>query len=125
MTLNPTRHVNKKLNQPKDKISTISMTVKIMNQIDELIDAPGGWPIRQIGRLQQMPYEMKLSATPAGFAAERCEGPAETTVYVKGLFTPESGPLFYKMLDGLARGYLDLGRRFIAGERFEPTTTPY
>ena len=53
-----------------------------------------------------MPYEMKLSATPAGFDAERCEGPAETTVYAKGLFTPESGPLFYKMLDGLARGYL-------------------
>ena len=62
--------------------------------------------MRQIARLQQMPYEIKLSATPAGFAAERCEGPGETTVYVKGLFTPESGPLFYKMLDGLAQGYL-------------------
>ena len=45
MTLNPTRHVKKKLNQPKDKIRTISMTVKIMNQIDEVIDAPGGWPM--------------------------------------------------------------------------------
>lgn len=53
-----------------------------------------------------MPYEIKLSATPAGFSAEKCVGPGETTVYVRGLFTPESGPLFYKMLDGLARGYL-------------------
>jgi len=53
-----------------------------------------------------MPYEIKLSAPTAGFTAERCEGPGEMTVYVRGLFTPESGPLFYKMLEGLAGGYL-------------------
>jgi hypothetical protein len=53
-----------------------------------------------------MPYEIKLKAPPAGFAAERCQGPGEVTIYTGGLFTPESGRHFYNMLDGLAQAYL-------------------
>lgn len=78
-----------------------------MEKSKEVIDAYDGRSMKQIGRLQRMPYEIKLSAPPAGFAAETCEGPGEINVYVKGLFTSESGPLFYKMLDGLTQGYLD------------------
>jgi hypothetical protein len=40
--------VNKKLNQPKDKISTISMTIKIMKQIDKTITAHDGLLIKVV-----------------------------------------------------------------------------